>query len=266
VSEQILTQILFTCLKTGTRRISYIEPKSLISVETLITAIKSGELVKEQQDSNQRIQEILLSILDEKTLSMFDDLFKDDKSKNDTIEEEDYEERMDAIDEVTEKEESTMPNSNVLPSQQTVREASSNSFRLESARLPSGLFLESERAQTVDSMVSGYDVEMNEYLASLPLEVTNEDVLNVQAEKLEVLVKPEVKRESLLKTKEHMSKRHDLVQPTTEERYAKNLHLFCMVEHQRRTSLLLPDELVNVTRKLHARNRFDNVSVIIDYL
>ncbi len=232
----------------------------MISVETLITAIKSGELVKEQEDSNQRIQEILLSILDEKTLRMFDDLFKEDKPDNTIEEEEDYDERMDVIDEVTEKEISTVPNSNVMPSQLTVREASSNSFRLESARLPSGLFLESERAQTVNSIVSGYDDEMNEFLASLPLAVTNEDVLNVQAERVDVVARPEVKRESLLRAKAHVGRRHEVAEASTEERYAKNLHLFCMVEHERRTSLLLPEELVNVTRKLHARNRFDNVS------
>lgn len=116
-----------------------------MSVETLITAIKSGDLVKEQKDSNRRIQDILLSILDEKTLSMFDDLFTQPES--DTIEEEDNDQRMDIIEEVTEKEnDTTHITSNAMPSQLTVRERTQSSLRAETARLPSGLFLESERS------------------------------------------------------------------------------------------------------------------------
>ena len=132
------------------------------------------------------------------------------------------------------------------------------SVKIDSARLPSGLFLESERSQTVLSMVSAYDAEMNLYLASLPLEVRDEDLLNVQAERLAVCERPAKKRVALTKGG-RANERAGGVEASAEERYAKNLHLFCMVEHERRGVLLLPDELVNVTRKLHTKNRFDNV-------
>ena len=43
---------------------------------------------------------------------------------------------------------------------------------------------------------------------------------------------------------------------TDEARFARNLHFFCMLEHERRNVLLLPEELVNVTRKFHTRNKY----------
>lgn len=43
---------------------------------------------------------------------------------------------------------------------------------------------------------------------------------------------------------------------TDEERFARNLHYFCMLEHERRNVLLLPEELANVTRKFHTRNKY----------
>lgn len=107
-------------------------------------------------------------------------------------------------------------------------------------------------------MVSGYDAEMNEYLASLPLAVTNEDVLNVQADPLQILEKRPIKKTHLVNLA-YTNIKQDVVEASTEDKYAKNLHLFCMVEHERRNHLLLPDELINVTRKLHAKNKFDNV-------
>jgi hypothetical protein len=47
-----------------------------------------------------------------------------------------------------------------------------------------------------------------------------------------------------------------LTSRTTEERFARNLHYFCMLEHERRSVLLLPDELADVTRKFHTRNKY----------
>ena len=43
---------------------------------------------------------------------------------------------------------------------------------------------------------------------------------------------------------------------TDEERFARNLHYFCMLEHERRNVLLLPEELADVTRKFHTRNKY----------
>jgi hypothetical protein len=52
------------------------EKKLLKSVEGLISAIKSGQLVKEQETSSKRIQEILGSVLDKASLSLLDPSFR----------------------------------------------------------------------------------------------------------------------------------------------------------------------------------------------
>ena len=64
------------------------EKKLLKSVEGLISAIKSGQLVKEQENSSKRIQEILGSVLDKTSLSLLDPSFRKETS---IVEEEDYE-------------------------------------------------------------------------------------------------------------------------------------------------------------------------------
>ena len=56
------------------------EKKLLKSVEGLISAIKSGQLVKEQENSSKRIQEILGSVLDKASLSLLDPSFKKETS------------------------------------------------------------------------------------------------------------------------------------------------------------------------------------------
>ena len=111
-------------------------------------------------------------------------------------------------------------------------------------------------------MVSSYDDEMNMYLASLPPLVSNEDVINIQARPAKIFERPVDKREPLQANLAHTDKKMDVVELTTEQQYARNLHLFCMVEHERRNDLLLPDELINVTRRLHTKNKFDNVCKI----
>jgi hypothetical protein len=104
---------------------------------------------------------------------------------------------------------------------------------------------------------------MNNYLASLPANVTNEDVLNVQASNIKIFERSVIetfpKREPLVDFI-NSNKKIEVKEPTTEDKYKRNLHLFCMVEHERRNYLLLPEELINVTRRLHAKNKFDNVN------
>ena len=56
------------------------EKRLLKSVEGLISAIKSGQLVKEQENSSKRIQEILGSVLDKASLSLLDPSFKKETS------------------------------------------------------------------------------------------------------------------------------------------------------------------------------------------
>ena len=118
-----------------------VKTQSLVSVEMLISAIKSGELVKEQENSNKRIQDILLSILDEKTLQMFDNLFNEDKN-DEAIDEEDEVLNLGIINE---QPENMTQNSTLNQSQLSERQPTANSFRAESNRNMSGLFLESER-------------------------------------------------------------------------------------------------------------------------
>lgn len=212
--------------------------------------------MNEQQESNKRIQDILLSILDDETLKMFDDLFKEENPvQQETIQEEEEEEDLPESRGPVEDETGDESKNGT----HSVCQSTAMSLKPESARLPSGLFLESERNQTAMSIVSTYDDEMNLYLASLPLDVRDEDLLNVQADPLRLFEKPLNTKPSLLNANAHVNKKVDVVEPSTEEKYAKNLHLFCMVEHERRNLLLLPEELINVTRKLHTKNKYDNV-------
>lgn len=129
----------------GNRRTSVLpgdnKTQSLVSVETLISAIKSGELVKEQENSNKRIQDILLSILDEKTLQMFDNLFNEHKDDEDIDEEVD----LNNLGVISEQPENVTQNSTLIQSQLSERQPTASSFRAESNRNMSGLFLESER-------------------------------------------------------------------------------------------------------------------------
>ena len=133
-----------TANKERHRQDSVAEPvKSLPSVEHLISAIKSGELVKGLESSNKRIQDILGTILDKKSLQMFDDLFDEDKEKE-VDEKTSLVAPMDAINEISEATEDLMQ-----PSVLSNRLGSSKTNRSDLFRQPSGLILESARLVVV---------------------------------------------------------------------------------------------------------------------
>lgn len=220
----------------------------LSTVEGLITAIKSGQIMKEQEESNKRIKDILMTILDKDSLEAFESVFERNTSalvtESERIKLE--EESLTAASEY-EKALAAMSQENITKEQQSVQHTSiaSKSFREDSV----SLLYESSARHTSRSGTS-YDDEVNAYLASLPLEVTRTDVLNTQAKRAKLFEKEITMKE--------LRKRSELKELTTEEKYAKNLHLFCMLEHERRNSLLLPNELINVTRKFHTKNKFES--------
>jgi hypothetical protein len=100
-----------------------------------------------------------------------------------------------------------------------------------------------------------YEDEMELYLASLPAKVTKEDVLSTDAKQVNLISR--VKKEDIISSRSETKKIDKLI--ATEEKFQRNLHLFCMLEHERQNFLLLPDELINVTRKYHTRSKYDNV-------
>lgn len=213
-----------------------LEDKKIVKgVEGLITAIKSGQLVSEQEQSNKKIQEILGTVLDKTSLSLFDPSFS---------------ENMDEEKELNERSmvDSAINADSMRDSQgvQSVRTMTEN-FDLDNEEKFSADNDTHTDAQTVKSMLSSYQDEIDAYLANLPAMVTKEDVLNTTATSLKLIERPRQKEEA---------KKSQIV--STDEKYARNLHLFCMLEHERRDSMLLPDELRDVTRKYHVRSKYEN--------
>lgn len=102
-----------------------------------------------------------------------------------------------------------------------------------------------------------YEDEMELYLASLPAKVTKEDVLSTEAKQINLISRVK-KEDDIISTLSHTTKRQDKL-ACTEEKFQRNLHLFCMLEHERQNFLLLPDELINVTRKYHTRSKYENI-------
>ncbi|RNA21304.1 hypothetical protein BpHYR1_037742 [Brachionus plicatilis] len=217
--------------------IQSLEDKKIVKgVEGLITAIKSGQLVSEQEQSNKKIQEILGTVLDKTSLSLFDPSFS---------------EKLDEQKELLE--ERSMVDSAI--NADSIRD----SLGAQSVRtITDNLELDPEvdktssdtdtqiDGQTVKSMVSSYQDEMDTYLASLPPLVTKEDVLNTTATSLRLIeksghsVEPRKPRQSIGKQKNW-----------------RNLHQFCVFEYERRDSMLLPDQLVDVTRKYHVHKKYE---------
>lgn len=242
------------------------EKKLLKSVEGLISAIKSGQLIIEQEQSNKRIQEILGSVLDKASLSLFDPSF----SERDPIIEEAAESVID-----TQQLNDSQTSSILLATEQSYKEKDSSEKHSHSnatvyndqKSLPGSILSSLHKrsregdnlstsqteklSDTARSLLDTYQDEIDQYLASLPSKATNEDVLNTTAVKATLFDRESHKQERGPKP---------VVEPTTEEIFARNLHLFCMLEHERRDYLLLPEELADVTRKFHTRNKFESVS------
>ena len=280
------------------------EKQLLKSVEGLISAIKSGQLVREQEQSSKRMQEILGSVLDKASLSLLDPSFK---QKNESIFEEEEEE-----EESEERAEYRKSSSNIhkasssllindtsnelkVPSRYSLRhsaksleekdqgDASSKAETISQLAQENlmeesendlyrtqneGYYLETERDLATQqssrsrNLASEYDQEMQAYLASLSEKVTYEDVLNTTATKVKLFERPKSATTEMAMARYHSSQKkrldEDYAVPKqkTDERFARNLHYFCMLEHERRHVLLLPEELADVTRKFHTRNKY----------
>ena len=237
-----------------------IEKKLLQSVESLILGIKSGQLLHEQERSNKRIQEILATILDKESLNAFDFSLGDEQEPQIEVEM-NVEENKPPIE----------VNQTVVHEQkETEREQEVPKTEVESR--PS----EREVAESIGDQIKGvdntikvdyYQDEIDLYLASLPPKVTNEDIINANVNRLRLHERPGSSRpKGLVQMERYLMTRNDSDREqrgklSLEERFARNLHLFCMYEHERRSVLLLSDELIDVTRKYHTRDRYEHVSL-----
>lgn len=214
------------------------EVKVVKGVEGLISAIKSGQLIAEQEQSNRKIQEILGTVLDKASLSLFDPSFSEHVEEE---KEGDSNEKHSQVDSAIYPENSVRESLGI----QSLKDLTDNNSTRDDK-------LSIEETQTIEnltikSLIVSYQEEIDNYLASLPVNVTREDVLNTTATSIKLTEKP---RKALVEK--------NPVEKTTDEKFARNLHLFCMLEHERRDSLLLPDELQDVTRKNHIRSKYEN--------
>lgn len=232
----------------------------LKSVESLITGIKSGHLIKEQEQSNKRIQEILTNLFDKDTL----DMFELDTSK----------ESADAAQSsLAPNEESRSGKVDDLPTDRSLGNQPAVEFTQDTGRDSKKAPYESTRAdETFEDRTSGVaskatslndnEEEMIRYLASLPVRVTDEEILNTTGAKAK-LNERLANDKSLVDMKYYKMDKAPVAERLPEDRYTRNLHLFCSLEHQNRNILYLPTELIDVTRKYHTRDRYDHVSPLI---
>lgn len=252
-----------------------VEKKLLESVESLILGIKSGQLVREQESSNKRIQEILATVLDKESMRAFGFRDEDDETTKSVSFGGETGSHHDAsvaemlageetFSELKEASENADAKSNDI-GKQSIDSSRTNE------KLPSGIptgdsqgKLSKERTPRIDD----YEDEIDMYLASLPARVTTEDLLSANASRVRLHERASssggVKKSSLVNMEHYMrtrlaSDREQRGKVSLEERFARNLHLFCMLEHERRQVLLLPDELIDVTRKFHTRDRYRHV-------
>ena len=256
----------------------------LKSVEGLILAIKTGQLVKEQEQSNRRIQEILGRVLDKESLSMMD------PTLNETETEAEYDPDMTVLDKDTGRNLADVTNDlseRSRTSKHTTESRPSNKAEVQSGQdLSETKESRSKKSSQVkfdDGTSSDFDAgqanrnfesllitdddsktptpaatffspsfdEEDLRLAMLPQRVTYKELMTVPSRQAKLNVRQ-------VETVGKISPKKTGL--TTEERFARNLHLFCMMEHERRNSILLPDELENVTRKYHTRNKYDLVN------
>ena len=210
------------------------DKKVVKGVEGLITAIKSGQLLSEQEQSNKKIQEILASVLDKTSLSLFDPSFSQNLDETNQLNERSMVDSAINADSIHDSQD--------RQSERTMTEI----FDIDNEEKVSRDFDTQTDDQMVKSIVSSYQDEVDIYLATLPPLVTKEDVLNTTAIGLKLIEKPGHKIETK-NTKETCSG----------EKYTRNLHQFCTFEYERRDSMLLPNELLDVTRKYHVHKKYN---------
>jgi hypothetical protein len=116
---------------------------------------------------------------------------------------------------------------------------------------------EAEEKKLSAALVARED-EIERYLASLPAEVAYKDIMNVSAQRATLNQNPVSVVDGDGRTVER-----ELPKKTIEEKFAKNLHYFCMLEDERRSVLFLPEEMMNVTRKYHTRDRYEHVCLVL---
>lgn len=241
-----------------------IEKKLLESVESLILGIKSGQLIREQESSNKRIQEILATVLDKESMKAFGFGEEETTGGEDTSQDATTVFVEDTLNGMKDASENVLKESDAkaetekhsIESSRTTLEKTDDVLReLDNKR--------KEKTPRIDD----YQEEVDLYLASLPERVTNEDLLNTNASRIKLHERVGSAKRGLVGMQHYMktrlaSDREQKGKLSLEERFARNMHLFCMLEHERRKVLLLPDELVDVTRKYHTRDKYNHVNIL----
>jgi hypothetical protein len=224
----------------------------LKSVEDLVIAIKSGQLVKEQENSDEKIFEILETILDKNSLDEMKFKTNDDSSRS-------GDENRSDIDAILTQDNQAKLNDEINQSyelsktsiQEQIDGTDTNEDKAkESLKNEEKLSLENEHKVSSIKKLS-YEEEIDQYLASLPGGVTHEDIISINASKSK-FIERNIKGDDF--------KPKIVQEQTIKEKFARNLHYFCMLEEERRGLLLLPDELKNITRKFHTRDKYEHVN------
>jgi hypothetical protein len=203
-------------------------------VEYLISNIKSGQLKREQAKSNKQIYDILSKVIDSESLQLFNSTLNEDDDDDDQNNDNIIEENQVSIEPQLKEEEpdEKLEDDNIKIDTQLVIEQNVEDENNDEIKLKESIDLT-------------YNIEIESFLASLPPKVNAEELINANAIKIKIYNKTnstKIERELKINGNNNDIKR--------------NLHHFCMLEDERRQELLLPDELANVTRKFHTRNKF----------
>lgn len=248
------------------------EKNLLKSVESLITSIKSGQLIKEQELSNKRIQEILANVLDKESLRAFNfgegvDIINEQEETKTKMNDEPSTTTTSDLLTLTENnlasqnndETAVVVDSTKIGTDQNITEVTFDNLNATEREEERWTTRDYEEKLGEGRLNEDYEHEVDLYLASLPAKVTTEDILNANATKLRL--NERVRSGGLVSLKKRFFEREKKKNVlSTEQRFARNMHLFCMLEHERRKVLLLPDELIDVTRKYHTRDKYEHVS------
>jgi hypothetical protein len=105
-----------------------------------------------------------------------------------------------------------------------------------------------------ESITAAYDAEIEAFLSSLPGSLSFDKGQELLVGRRARLFERSSRHAGYSTTRQFPSR-----SPAPEERHRRNLHYFCMLEDERRSLMLLPDELRNVTRKYHTRDKYDHV-------
>lgn len=216
----------------------------LKNVETLIGAIRSGDLIKEQELSDKRIEEILNKVLDrpfilneQENVNEVSDINEIKSISKPSIES--------VLSNTTSGFKDTVQNE-LIDNDDSNDGQNELTQIMDLKRSTISLIKDEEKSIVIDSDYKRPD--STEYLALLPEYVTREDVTRIDGKRAALTL---IEKEPIIK-KQRINKSYNV----EDTQLNRNVHTFCLVNEK--TEYLLPKELINATRKYHNLRKYNH--------